>query len=78
MNRRQRLILIMMAVIIAGMMLYPPYIYLADDFIPQRHGYDSLLGRGAGNVDVWLLLAQFVAVGFIGFLAYKITGDEKK
>lgn len=79
MNTRQRRILIAMAVIIAGMMIYPPFYYPRDDFINHvvRHGYDWLLGDGQGRVEVDLLLAQFVAVGIIGLIAYHLCADKK-
>ena len=61
-NRYQRRILVSIAAIIAGMMLYPPYYYLRDPdtHTAGRHGYDWLLGSGYGRVEVDLLLTQFL------------------
>jgi len=79
MNLRQKRILIAAAVVIAGMMLYPPFYYPRDALSGvARHGYDWLLGSGLGRVEVDLLFAQFVAVGVIGRIAYLLCADEKK
>lgn len=80
MNRRQRQILIVVAVIIAVMMLYPPYYFTQD--LPfgkvVRHRYDWLFSDGDGRIEGELLLAQFVAVGVIGYIAYLLAGDKNK
>jgi hypothetical protein len=55
MNVRQKRILIAVAIVIAGMMLYPPFYYPRNssrDWV--AHGYDWLLGSGLGRVEVGL------------------------
>lgn len=80
MNTRQRRILIAVAVMIAGMMLYPPFYYPRDPgrSEPVSHGYDWLLGHGAGRIEVELLLVQFLVVGVIGAIAYVLCADKKQ
>lgn len=80
MNTRQRRILIAVAVMIAGMMLYPPFYYPRDPGRgePVSHGYDWLLGHGTGRVEVELLLVQFLVVGVIGAIAYVLCADKKQ
>ena len=77
MNTRQRRILIAVAIVIAGMMLYPPFYYPRDGNNAVRHGYDWLLGDGWGRVEVDLLLVQFLAVGVTGVIAYILSADKK-
>ena len=84
MNTHQRRILIAVATIIAGMMLYPPFYYprypetSSHSGTPVRHGYDWLLSDGWGRVEVDLLLVQFLVVGVIGLIAYVLCADKKQ
>lgn len=75
MNTRQRRILIAVAVMIVGMMLYPPFYYPRPRV---SHGYDWLLGHGEGRIEVELLLVQFLVVGVIGAIAYVLCADKKQ
>ena len=78
-NTHQRFILIVVAVVMAGMMLYPPYYYPRDPDLrqPTSHGYDWLLSNGLGRVEVDLLLDQFLIVAVIGLIAYFLCADKK-
>jgi len=84
MNVKQRRILIAIAVLIAGMMLYPPFYYPREGAsngvgTPVRHGYDWLInGSEFGRVEVDLLLTQFLVVGVIGLIAYVLCADKKQ
>jgi len=78
MNTRQRSVLIAVAVVIAGMTLYPPYYYpRGDRLFRLTHGYDWLLGGGYGRVEVELLFVQLLAVCVIGAIAYVLFGDKR-
>ena len=78
MNIRKRYILITVAILFAAMMLYPPYYFLKEEFFRNvRHEYDWLINSGYGRVEVELLLAQFIAVGVIGRIAYILCADKK-
>lgn len=83
-NKKQRRTLISVAVVIAAMMMYPPFYFPREaettyrQLIPVRHEYGWLFGGYFGRVDVGLLLTQFLAVGVVGGIAYVLFAADKK
>ncbi len=84
MNTRQRRVLIAVAVIITGMMLYPP---LRIEGIPNvigsrnpgfTHGYGWLGNDVFATVELGLLFTQFFVVGIVGAISYFLCADTKK
>lgn len=79
MNTHQRRILIVVAVFISGVMLYPPFHYPREsNSSGLRHGYAWLLNDGWGRVEIGLLLVQLLVVGVVGLIAYVLCADERK
>jgi hypothetical protein len=82
MNARQRCILIAAAVVVALMLLMPPFNVDVDMFGSRpilRLAYHMIFnGPQGGTVDVMLLLAQWIAVGIVGAIAYFISADKKE
>lgn len=82
-NAWQRRVLIIVAVAITAMMSYPPYYFARDPETsvsrgtPASHAYGWLFGGHFGRVDVELLLAQFLAVGVVGAIAFVLCSDKK-
>ena len=79
MNEKQKNALIVVAVIIAGMLLYPPFhrVYLNGKITGRR--YDWLfdpLWSGA-TVDIATLLVQWVGVLIVGGIVFFILKDDE-
>ena len=78
MNAKQRRVLIAVATVVVGMLLYPPHYYPRDSVRGWvTHAYDWLLGGGQGRVEVELLFAQWIAVGIVGAIAYLLSANKK-
>jgi len=74
-NKRQRRILMMVAILVGAMLLYAPFNYSLNE--GYRHAYDWIFGNSRGRVNVTLLLLQFLAVGAIGAIAWFLCADKK-
>ena len=83
MNAKQRRVLIVVAICVVGMMLYPPFYFPAQPemsngpAVPLTHDYHWLFGWDGGRVDVPLLLVQFLALGVVGAIAFVLCADKK-
>ena len=77
MNARQRNALIVTAILIVAVVLYPPYYYPQNE-VGVNHGHDWLFGFGPGRVEGIVLLAQLVGLGMVGFIAYLVLGGQKQ
>ena len=81
MNNHQKYILIAGAAISVLMLTYPPFY---QDFGNEHSRvtltqYGCLFGSNLiGRVDFWLLLAQWIATGIVGAVAYILLADKKK
>ena len=81
MNIRQRQVLIAVAIIVAVMLLFPPYHVLHKTtraLVGSKllWGWLFSLPRG-GQVDVGLLFAQWAAVSVVGAITYLLFSDKK-
>ena len=84
MNTRQRRILIAAAIVVVIMLLFPPfnititsqYWLASTDLGGLAYSFLADPPKG-GRVDVALLLAQWIAVGIVGAIAYFICADKK-
>ena len=84
MNTRRRRVLIVVAVLFVGMMLYPP---LSVEGIPNvigsrnpgfTHIYGWLFtGNIFATVELGLLFTQFFVVGVVGVIAFILCADKK-
>lgn len=77
MNTRQRCILFAVAVIIAGMMLFPPFYKPPVSGYAQHIEYGFLLGSTQGRVELGLLLTQFLAAAVVGAIAFVLCADKR-
>lgn len=83
MNTKQRRILIVVAVFVVAMMLFPPFnISRSSDLVAgswtQSPVYYFLIDPpGDARVNVALLLAQWIAVGIVGAIAFALSADKK-
>ena len=83
MNIRQRRILIIVAVAVTGMLLYPP---LRTVGIPTWGGrtpgitysYDWLWADPFSGVNFALLFTQFFVLGVVSSIAFVLNADQKK
>ncbi len=81
MNIRQRQVLIAVAIIVAVMLLFPPYHVFhqsARALVGSKllWGWLFSLPRGS-QVEVGLLFAQWAAVSVIGTIAYFLFSDKR-
>ena len=72
MNKGQNGVLITVAILIAVMMLYPPFYYGSE------LSYYWIFGSTSGRVEVGLLLTQFVTIGIVGAIIYVLCADKKE
>lgn len=75
MNNTQKAILVAMAVIVVGMLLYPPYQFAAKSGMVMNMGYGWIFSPPSrvANVNVPVLLVQWVAVAVVGMLTIYLT-----
>ncbi len=77
MNTRQRSALIGVAILTVASVLYPPYYYPQNE-VGVNHGHNWLLSFGPGRVEGVALLAELLAIGMIGIIAYLVLADDKR
>jgi len=84
MNSRQRSVVIIAAVAIALMLLYPPFRFVARNGVEYNLGYSWLFApppisssnATLGSVNLWLLLAQWAAVVLIAGALLFVLNDS--
>ena len=79
MNAKQKKILIAVAAIVLGMLLYPPLQEIRHGGAVARLGYGWIFDwaeHRAATVDVGLLITQWVGVLIVGGIAYFIMKDR--
>ena len=79
MNEKQKIVLIIVAVIVLAMLLYPPFHIIVSE--------GGVLGRGYGwifnpphhraVVNTGLLLTQWIGMLIVGIIAYLFFKDNK-
>ena len=73
MNVKQKVVLVVIAVLVVGMLFYPPFYQdlrgAEGRGITIAH-YGPLFGELSGRLDFWWLLAQWITVGIVGAIAY--------
>ena len=80
MNTRQKGVLVVVAILIVGMLLYPPFyqdVRTGSGAGTTLSHYGSLFGDLMGRLDFWWLLAQWLAVGIVGAIVYVLMADKK-
>ena len=84
MNIRQRRILIIVAVAVTGMLLYPPLITVGiptwggDRNPGTTYSYDWLWADPFSGVNFALLFTQFFVLGVVASIAFVLNPDQKK
>ena len=80
MNEKQKYTLIAVAVIIAGMLLYPPFHRLYSSGRTSGLGYDWLFDARWSNatVDIATLLIQWLGVLIVGGIVFFILKDDEE
>lgn len=76
MSRRQRIVLVVVSLAIAGTLLFPPFHFEAPDGLTVNMGYAFILTPPATpfgssdtpTVDAGMLLTQWVGILTVGFL----------
>ncbi|MDD9856550.1 MAG: hypothetical protein OXU96_00630 [Gammaproteobacteria bacterium] len=77
-NQIQRNVLIAVAVIITGMLLYPPFHRIYANGITEGAGYHWLFDAPhLTTVDIGTLLVQWLEVLIIGGIAFFIFKDKQ-
>ena len=76
MNKKQRCVLVTTAIFVVGTLLLPPS-YNAYEGAKFSAGFHWLLGSGYNTVDVPLLLAEWVGICLVGFIAYLLCADKQ-
>jgi hypothetical protein len=81
MNTNQKNVLIGTSVILAIMILFPPFIYSIGG-VHHNFGYSFLFKppiffRNIGNVNAQLLFVQILGVGAIGFILFHLFKHKK-
>ena len=77
MNDKQKTLLQVIAVIVVGMLLYPPFNIIGQNGIRVSAGYNWLFAPDRAVVDVGMLLAQWAGVLVVGALIYFSLKSEK-
>lgn len=77
MNERQRIILIVVAVVIALMLLFPPHVVSVGAGTSLQGGYSFILNLPRrATVDIGVLLVQWLGVVFVGGIAFFLSKDR--
>jgi len=74
MNKNQKIVMVVVAIVLLGMLLFPPF-----QIVAQRgtvnHGFGFILSppnKGYATVNIAQLLTQMVVVGIVGGLAWSL------
>jgi hypothetical protein len=82
MNRRQKSVLLAAIIVIALMLLFPPFQFRASNGAIANLGYGFLFdppitAYASGSVNQAMLITQWLAVLLAGGLGYLICKDQK-
>ncbi len=81
-NTKQRAILIALAVVIVGILLYPPWAATGSDGSKMALGYHAIWWQipdgYAASIDIALLLTQWAAVAVVGAVAFVLLASESR
>lgn len=76
MNKNQKIILVVMAVVVALMLIFPPFC-LETQKRTYNYGYRFILNPpGRAMINIGMLLTQWVGVLFLGSLAWFLAKYE--
>ena len=77
MNQKQKTVLIAVAAVVVGMLLYPPFHWQGPGGRVSRAGYSWIFNPPYDfTVDIGLLLTQWIAVLIVGSIAYFMLKDR--
>ncbi len=77
MNEKQKKLLIAVAAVIFGMMLFPPFHYTIPQYGYSWTAYGWILGpHNQGTINIGQLLTQWIGVLIVGGIAYFILEDR--
>lgn len=77
-NVRQRRVLAILAVVILGMMLIPPFYKHPVPGYAQHIEYGFLLGSTQGRVEIGLLCMQFLTAFVVGMIAFMLCANRRE
>lgn len=76
MNKKQKRVLIAVALVVLGMLVYPPWHFTSNEIVVSQ-GYSYLFNsHSMATVDTGLLITQWIAVLIIGGISYFILKDR--
>lgn len=82
MNKNQRKVLIAIIIIVAAMMLFPPFYIRGVNGVVINLGYSFLfkppiISNSLGSVDTGMLLTQWIGVLIVGGVAFYLLKDKQ-
>jgi len=78
MNEKQKIVLVIVAVVVLAMLLYPPF-HIVRDIGVGGWGYSWIFNppHFRATVNTGLLLTQWIGVLIVGIIAYLFFKDNK-
>jgi len=77
MNKKQKVILLVVTFVVVAMFLYPPIESYKDGKSMGYHLITTAMYHGENAVDVPLIFAQWMGVLIVGAIAYFMAKDKK-